>query len=138
MTLEMFAKKNQLRFTKDAYGDPVIEGRIGESNISEYSATEFSVAFVTEGKKPPRTGLFNTFKAACLDAGMILRQLGDAEGIFTFDPENDAQAKVAIRGIRAKAKRQISPELAAAGAARLVAARNSRFLAQNPQQEALV
>ena len=138
MKIETFAREYRLRLARIGSGEDaeiVVPGRVGSSNIYEHSDDEFGVMFITDGKKPPRTGLFNTFKAACLAAGMTLRQSGDAEGVFTLAPENAAQAKVAIRGIRAKAKRRISPELAAAGAARLAAARNSRFLAQNPQQE---
>jgi hypothetical protein len=140
MNILTFAKEHRLRTFKDGTGEDaeiVIEGRVGQSRIYEYSDEEFGVAFVTDGEKPPRTGLYNTFKAACLSAGMTMRQSGDAEGSFTFDPDNDAQAKVAIRGIRAKAKRRVNPEQAMAGAARLLAARQAKILPQNPQQEAV-
>jgi hypothetical protein len=132
VTITEFATRYRLKMTKDDRGDPVIPGRIGTSNIYEYAHDALGVVFV--GAEPPRTNLWNKFKAACLAAGMSLRQSGDAEGAFTFDPNNREQAKVAIRGIRARAKRQVSPEQAAAGAARLLAARNS---GQKPQQEAL-
>jgi len=113
VTIRDFAEAHRLKLTKDNSGDPVITGRVGQSNIYEYSDTELRVAFVTDGKKDPRTGLFNRFKAACLSVGMIPRQIGDAEGSFSFDPTNEAQAKVAIKGIRARAKRRLSPEHAA-------------------------
>jgi hypothetical protein len=131
--IQKFATENKLRVKKDGSGDDaefVIEGRIGESTISQYGDAELCVAFITTGKLAPRTGLFNTFKEACLAAGMTLRQSGDAEGLFSFDPQDPKQARVAIRGIRAKAKRRMSPEQAAAGAARLAQARLSRSLGQ--------
>jgi hypothetical protein len=139
-TIKDFARNHRLKITKDGEADNlefVIRGRVGESLVYEYSDTELAVAFVTDGKKPPRTGLYRAFVASCLSAGMIPRQSGDAEGSFSFDPENEDQAKAAIRGIRARIKRQVSPELAAAGAARLAASRQARNLPQNPQQEAL-
>jgi hypothetical protein len=113
VNLSQFAEAHRLKLTKDDCGDPVITGRIGQSNIYEHSPPELGVAFITDGKKDPRTGLFNTFKIACLSAGMNLRQAGDAEGVFTFDPGDREQATVAIKGIRARAKRRISPEQAA-------------------------
>lgn len=140
MTVKDFAARHRLKLTKDGSGEDIefiVQGRIGQSSIYEYSDSELAVAFVTDGKKPPRTGLYNTFKAACVSAGMVLRQSGDAEGSFSFDPENDAQAKVAIRGVRAKAKRRISPEQALAGAARLLAARQASRTVGNPHVERL-
>ena len=112
MLIEDFAKSHRLKVTKDECGDSIIAGRIYQSNIYPYSndGKVFGVIFVTDGKKPPRTGLFNRFKTACLEAGMVIAQSGDAEGAFTFDPANQRQAKVAIKGIRARVKRQMTPE----------------------------
>jgi hypothetical protein len=131
--IKEFATRHRLKLTKDCSGEDiefVIAGRVGQSLIYEYSDTELGVAFMTDGRKPPRTGLYTTFKAACLSVGMTLRQSGDAEGSFSFDPEEDTQAKVAIKGIRAKVKRRTSPEQALAGAARLAAARSAKFQSQ--------
>src|SRR5438477_8548961 len=118
MMISEFAAVHRLRLAKDECGDPVIFGRIGSSNIYDYGDGELGVMFIADGA--PRTGLWNKFKTACLAAGMTLRQSGDAEGTFTFSPESKQQAKLAIKGIRARAKRQVSPEQAAAGAARLL------------------
>ena len=136
-----FVRTYRLKLTKDGEGDNVeliIKGRVGDSLIYEYSATELGVAFITDGKKPPRTGLYNTFRGCCLAAGMTQRQSGDAEGVFTFDPKNAAQAKAAIQGIRARIRRQLSPEQAKAGAARLAAMRQAKILVTNHKQEASV
>jgi hypothetical protein len=88
----------------------VFSGRIDESNIYEYSDVELGVAFVTSAKKSPRTGLWKRLKVACLSAGMRLRQEGEAEGCFTFDPTNPEQAKVALKGIRVRFRKQPSAE----------------------------
>jgi hypothetical protein len=113
MTIQEFAERNRVKCAHDACGDPVIRGRIDESNIYEYSDTELGVAFITDAGKPPRTGLWKGFKVACLSAGMTLRQEGDAEGCFSFDPTNETQAKVALKGIRVRIKKQMSPEMLA-------------------------
>ena len=108
-----FAATYRLKSTREGEGEDierVIIGRLGQSSIYEYSETELAVSFMTDGSKAPRTGLFNIFKAACLEAGMTPRQIGDAEGSFSFSPSDKEQAKVAIRGIKAKMKRQLSPE----------------------------
>lgn len=138
MNITQFAAEHRLKITKDGSGEDielVIDGRIGQSRIYQHDADTLAVAFITDGKRAPRTGLFNNFAAACKEAGMTPTQIGDAEGVFTFDPNNHRQAKAAITGIRARAKRQISPEQAMAGAARLAAVRQARYLIQNPQQE---
>jgi hypothetical protein len=134
MTIQAFATDHRLKVTKDTCDDPAIMGRIGQSNIYEYSADELGVMFITDGKKEPRTQTWNKFKAACLGAGMTIHQSGDAEGAFSFDPTNKTQARVAIKGIKARVKRQMTPEQASAGAARLA---KYRFLDQKPLQEAV-
>lgn len=138
MDIIKFAAEHRLRIAKDGSGEDmelVIDGRVGQSRIYQHDADTLAVAFITDGKKAPRTGLFNHFVAACIEAGMTPTQIGDAEGVFTFDPNNHRQAKTAIEGIRARAKRQVGPEQAAAGAARLAAVRQARYLIDNPQQE---
>lgn len=128
--IDNFIATYRLKAVRDGEGEDIeriILGRIGESSIYEYSDVELAVSFMTDGRKAPRTGLFNTFKAACLEVGMTPRQVGDAEGTFSFDPKNPKQARVAIRGIKAKVKRQLSPEQAQAGAARLAAARLAKL-----------
>jgi hypothetical protein len=140
--IEKFAKAHHLKLTRDGQGDDlekIVLGRIGESSIYDYyDEGQLAVSFMTDNRKAPRTGLWNTFKAACVEAGMTPRQIGDAEGTFSFDPKNAKQAKVAIKGIRARVKRQMSAEQAKAGAERLAAARLARQKVQNSQQEASV
>jgi hypothetical protein len=131
MNIKKFAVDHRLKVTEDECGDPVIIGRMDESNIYEYSDTELGVMFATDGKKAPRSQIYNTFKAACLKAGMTLRQSGDAEGAFSFNPANPEQAKAAIKGVRARFKRKMTPE----SLARLAIARQS---IKRPLQEALV
>lgn len=78
--IQEFAAKYRLKVVRDDCNDPIIVGRIPESNIYEYSDSELGVIFMSSIKKALRTNLWKKFKAACLDAGMVLRQNGDAEG----------------------------------------------------------
>ncbi len=57
---------------------------------------------------------------------MVVRQRGDAEGALSFDPENKAQVKIALKlaGVRPKRKVIMTPERLAA----LANARNSRSI----------
>ena len=108
--IEEFATRHRLKVTRDECNGTIIAGRIYESNIYEHSDDTLGVMFVTDGRKSLRTGLYNRFRAACLASGMTQVQSGDGEGAFTFDPDDPAQAKVAIRGIRARVKRKVTPE----------------------------
>ena len=129
MDIKKFAAEHRLKLTRDGEGEDieyVIAGRVGQSQIYEHGEGLLGVAFITSGKLPPRTGLFNTFCAACREAGMTSHQVGDTEGSFLFDPADLRQAKAAIRGVRARAKRQMSPERVAALTATLAAARRAR------------
>jgi hypothetical protein len=139
MKLEDFAKQHRLRVTKDACGDAVIAGRMYESNIYEWSldGSKFGVMFITDGKKAPRTGLFKRFKVACLAVGMKPIEIGDAEGAFIFDSMNKEQAKVAIKGIRARVRRQLTPEQHSRLANVGFKARNAQNLAFSPTVEAI-
>jgi hypothetical protein len=115
MTVHEFADQYQLTIARDLCGDSIIPGRLGkDSNISDFSDTELAMCWLTDGKKTARTGLWTRTKAACIAAGMTLHQDGDAEGILTFDPDIPGQAKLAIKCVQAKAKRQMTPERIAA------------------------
>jgi hypothetical protein len=65
---------------------------------------------------------------------MTLRQNGDTEGTLSFDPANRAQSTLALRIAKARTKRILSPERAAAGTARLAKARLGRLAGQNVAQ----
>jgi hypothetical protein len=89
------------------------------------------VAFVP-GKWTPKT--WGNHKRAAIALGMTLRQNGDSEGTLSFDPANGPQSTLALRIAKARAKRILSPERAAAGAARLAKARLARLAGQNVAQ----
>jgi hypothetical protein len=75
---------------------------------------------------PTRMGHWSRVRRKCLAAGMTLRQNGDDEGAFSFDPSNRTQAALAIKLAGARPKRRLSPE----HRAKLLAAnRHTQFLA---------
>lgn len=126
MTLPQFADHYRLKLAHDECGDPIVSGRLSEdSNISDFSDTELAMCWLPDGKNTARTGMWNRTKAKCLAAGMLLHQDGDAEGIFVFDPVDPGQAKLAIKCVKAKAKRRITPERVAALSETLVKARKA-------------
>lgn len=126
MTLPQFAGHYRLKLSHDECGDPIIPGRLGkDSNISDFSDTELAMCWLADGKKTARPGMWNRTKARCLAAGMTLHQDGDAEGIFVFDPADPVQSKLAIKSVKAKVKRQMSPERLAALSESLVKARKA-------------
>ncbi len=126
MTLQRFAEKYRLRVTKDSCGESIVQGRLyKDANISEHDG-KLCMCWLT---KESRTKKFNTVRAACLSAGMIIAQEGDNEAILLFSPENDFQAKLAIKGIRGRIKRILSPERIAVLSATLAAAREKQAVA---------
>ena len=102
-SIENFADQHRLRITRDACGDPNVQGRLyRDAVISEFDDSHLAMCWLTDGKATARTGLFNRVRHACLAAGMRRHQAGDAEGIFVFDPEDPVQARLAIKSVRAR------------------------------------
>jgi hypothetical protein len=112
MNIQKFATEHRLKLTKDGSGEDielVINGRVGQSRIYQHDAKTFGVLFMTDGKRAPRTGLFNKFQAVCTEVGMTATQKGEAEGVFTFDPLNPKQAKVAIKAFGQRRSEKSAP-----------------------------
>jgi hypothetical protein len=120
MTIKEFAAKFKLRTKRDEDGEDIVLAKLGQ--IYAYSDTQFGVMFLTKSAR-----LWNSRRQECEAAGMPCTQDGDTEGTLLFDPENKDQAKVAIRAVGARRKKELSPELRAQMAARL---KNVRRVAQ--------
>ena len=101
-----FASKHNLRSTGGC-NDSVILGSRGE--VYQYGPNELGLMILPKGANPtPR--LWNRFRTKCQAAGMSLLQNGDAEGALSFDPENDEQARLAIKAAGIRPKRKLSAE----------------------------
>lgn len=112
MNLQAFAETHRLRSRRDEAGEVVILGRDGL--IYEFAPGLLGVAVLDLTPKK-----WGNRRRACVAVGMVLRQDGDAEGALSFDPTATDQAQLAIAVCRAKRRKVISPEHAAAGAAAL-------------------
>ena len=66
--------------------------------------------FVTPVNRLPRTHFWRKVSAACLGAGMTMRQQGDAEGALSFDPNNQEQVRLAMKLAGVRPKRRMSEE----------------------------
>jgi hypothetical protein len=136
MNIQEFAVEHRLKVRLDTCGDRVIEGRQGQ--IYEYDENTLGVLF----SPPSKTDSFgrwcpkvwNRLRNLGKTLGMDCRQDGDSEGCLLFDGSNRAQVKLAIQIAKVRAKRILSPERAAAGAATLATYRNK---AREAKQAAL-
>ena|SRR5215469_4955739 len=107
MTINAFAEKRRLKMRCDECGESIIPGRQGQ--IYKYDGAELGVMFMApRGRWRPK--MWNKFRKAALAIGMTLRQNGDSEGCLSFDPANDAQAKLAVKIAGVRPKRRVSPE----------------------------
>jgi hypothetical protein len=100
--LQSFAKKHNLRVQFDDCGDPVTLGTRG--HLYEYGPIELGLMILSGDD--PSSRFWNAVRPKCISAGMTLRQNGEAEGAFSFDPENKDHARLAIKltGVRPKKK----------------------------------
>jgi hypothetical protein len=142
MTITEFATQRRLKTRREDCGDfidVIITGNQGQIYEVSLDGSKFGVMFM-----PPKTATepwgrwcpkrWGNFRRAGIAAGMTILQNGDSEGCLQFDPTDKAQSTLAIRIAGVRPKRRVSPETAAAGAARLAL---SRQKGQKPQQEAL-
>jgi len=72
-------------------------------HLFEYSSTRMGLVFM-----PRRPKVWKNMSRRLVAAGFEIRQNGDWEGMATFDPANPAQARLAIKAISARRKRQAS------------------------------
>jgi hypothetical protein len=104
MTVADFAANHRLKTRVDDDNTTIIPGRHGQ--IYEYDDQLLGVIYSNPRDKAANRWL--TAKRECEAAGMTLQQFGDREGSLSFNPENRAQAKLAIRVAAVKFKRIMS------------------------------
>lgn len=142
MNIYQFASEYRARVCRDESSDPILPGKHGDI-FEGFENGLLGVCFITPATNPPRTGYWRKRKAAAISAGMVLRQEGDAEGVFSFDPTNPAQASLALKLAGVKRRRELSPDRRAAAIARLEAhrlkpngsARGARFQSLETQDK---
>jgi hypothetical protein len=107
--IHAFVQQNRLLVSRDAHDKTaIIRGRAG-CHLYEYSDSELGLMVLSDAKDAhPRR--WAGIRKKCLEVGMTLRQNGDDEGAFSFNPNNRQQARLAIKVTGASPKRQLSPE----------------------------
>jgi hypothetical protein len=85
--LQSFAASHNVKTTRDECGGLIVRGKVGHEG---YADGRLGVCIMHSTAKK--------WGDACrmmLAAGMTIRQNGDTEGVATFDPINQDQAKLA-------------------------------------------
>lgn len=105
MIISDFATTYKLHLAKDKQDDTlIIPGRIG--HIYEYGPGELGLLILPLGTFRPH--LYTAIKKKCLSVGMVSLLDCDGEGTFSFDPEDEAQARMAIKVAGVRPKKKIS------------------------------
>lgn len=101
--LREWAERHRVRVRRDEDNALHIPGKLG--SVYVYGSGRLGVAVM---ETTVRRWRFRRRK--CEAAGMEMRQGGDTEGAFTFDPDDDEQAAVAIEVAGVHQKRRLSEE----------------------------
>jgi hypothetical protein len=111
MSIREFGTKYRATVKRDRGDDTLtITGKRG--NIYEYSEKELGVMFIPtlRADQSPKARMWNALTLEAKAAGMVLRQSGDGEGAFSFDPSNETQCRLALKIAGVRKRRQLSPE----------------------------
>lgn len=125
--LEKFAQKYCVRVRRDSLNEPIIPGKQlckdmprrteYRSHIYEHGqdglfgvCLMFSPSSGTQSKTG-RSQSWATARKQLRAAGFHIAQDGDAEGSALFDPRNETQAKLAMKLVGIRPRRQVSPEV---------------------------
>src|SRR5256885_8679442 len=105
-TFEDFAHRYRQKLSRDKCHDPRIAGRFGHiSPLSDTSDSPFGIV-LESGQGVTERQLAARIRRAT-ELGFQLRQAGDWEAIFSFDPSNPALCKAALKLIGAKRRRHL-------------------------------
>jgi hypothetical protein len=118
--IERFAETHHLRVRKDECGDPVISGR-KRHQIFDNGDGRLGVLLVFGSPKK-----WNNRRKLMTAAGFHLRQDARTEGTALFNPEDQAQSKLAMKITCARPKLALTPEQKRARSARLEAYRRGK------------
>jgi len=149
-TMKEFAERNRLRVNDKklaekcrlawAPGDPVVPGRYGEiAEFNDFGESEFRLRLLAVPRSAVMTKALLSRRRAALQGGLRLKWKGDAESIFYFDPNNQAEAELAIKLVGARTKRRATSETRERLTKQLTAARGALkrpFLPKQPFETA--
>ena len=100
MNIQEIADFNRLKTRVDEDGAKIIPGKLG--HIYEYDEDTLGVMVMPD---PPRKQYWGHTKRTLAEAGFVIRQDGDGEGVGLFDPQNPGQLKLALRAARIRRRR---------------------------------
>jgi hypothetical protein len=105
MNVEQFADFYHLKTQKNACREIVIPGKLGQ--VFHYGGEMFGILLedASSGRSRART-LLSRRKAA-LKAGFHLIQEAECESVLLFGPNDEIQAKIAVRLVGARKKRVV-------------------------------
>jgi hypothetical protein len=92
-----------------------------DHHVYEHGAGRFGVMLMFDSARK-----WSNAKKTLIAGGFAIRQNGDTEGMALFDPEDKAQARLALKIAGARIRRQLSPEKREAVVKRLEAAQVER------------
>jgi hypothetical protein len=131
MNVEQFAERHHARARRDECGETIVPGKLWKlqpklgrmygHQVYDHSDGRVGVLLMFDSKAK-----WTNAKRKLLDAGFTLKQNGDTEGACLFDPENKAQAKLALKVAGVRIRRELSPERREALANQLAAARATK------------
>jgi len=110
MTIQAFAEAYRLKVRLDGCGDPIIPAKLG--HLYAHGAGRFGLMLEAPAHDTRLDNTLRARKRTALVAGFTLHPEGACESITLFDPGDPRQAALAIRLVRAKRKRLLSPEQA--------------------------
>lgn len=124
MNIDQFAVTHHARVRKDECGEPIINGkpqpkpgRMYGHHINEHGDGRFGVMLMFDSARK-----WNNAKKTLTASGFTIKQNAETEGTVLFDPQNKAQAKLAMKITGARIRRQLTPEKREALVVRLKAA----------------
>jgi hypothetical protein len=104
-TLQQLADKYRLTISCNEDGTDVIRSSLG--HLYEYSDDELAIMFIPA---EPHPRAWTSSQGKCLASGMTMRQDGDCEGAFSFDPADPRQVKTALNVLKIRRKKRISAD----------------------------
>jgi hypothetical protein len=129
VNIDQFAASHHARVRKDECGEPIINGKLWKAqpkagrmyghHIYEHGDGRFGVMLMFDSARK-----WNNAKKTLTASGFTIKQNAETECTALFDPENKAQAKLAMKITGARIRRQLSPEKREALVARLQVARS--------------
>ncbi|MGB2679144.1 MAG: hypothetical protein WAN12_18835 [Candidatus Acidiferrum sp.] len=116
--VKMNGRKHERKYRLTT-GEDTVHGRYGEIVEDKSYGDAFAVKFIAVPRNAVMTAALRNRYRAALAGGLTLKhKYGSDESTFHFDPANEKQARLALKLVRARIRRQAAAPNAAQSAAR--------------------